>query len=313
MRVAIMGTGGVGGYFGGRLATAGHEVWFIARGVNLRTLRERGLKVSSIKGDFEISPVKATDDPSDIGGVDLAVVAVKTWQLPEAARQMRPLVGPRTVILPLLNGVEAAQELGNALTPERIVGGLCRIIAWLEEPGHIRHAGIEPTVVFGEFDGTRTDRVEWLGRLFASAGIEAEVPESISAAIWKKFMLISTWGGVGAITRAPLGVWRSIPGTRAIAKASMEETLALARALGVPLVRDIVAQTMDFIDGLPPDGTASMQRDIQEGRPSELESMSGAVVRLASGVNVPAPTHEFLYHCLLPQEKAARDLLSEPK
>ena len=265
MRIAVMVSGAVGGYFGGRLAMAGHDVCFIARGEHLRAIRQTGLRVESPKGDFLVFPAEVNDDPAEVGAVELAIVSVKSWQLSEAAHQMRPLVGPETIVLPLLNGVEAADELAKALPLAQILGGLCRIIAYVEAPGRIRHSGMEPSLVFGELDNRLSERVESLKDALDRAGIQAEIASDFRAALWRKFMLISTWSGIGAITRAPIGVWRSITGTRAMAEASLQETLAVARAHGVALSHDLVAQTMTFIDGLPPDGTASMQRDMEGG------------------------------------------------
>lgn len=306
MRVAIMGAGGVGGYFGGRLAAAGHDVWFIARGEHLKEILRRGLRVKSIRGDFSVFPVQATADPAAVGPVQVAIVAVKGWQLPEAAEGMIPLVGPETAVLPLLNGVEAVDGLARVLPRGRILGGFCRIIAYVEAPGRIRHAGIEPTVVFGEPDDRRSPRTESIRSMFAEARIEVEVPPDIAAAIWTKFLLISTWSGIGAVTDASVGVWRGVPGTRAIARASLEESLAVARARGVELGPELVDRIMGVIDSAPADGTASMQRDIAAGRPSELESLSGAVVRLGAEVGVSTPTHSFLYESLSPRETRAR-------
>lgn len=306
MRVAIMGTGGVGGYFGGRLAAAGHDVWFIARGEHLEAILRNGLQVDSPVGDFRIFPAQASADPASVGAVDVAIVSVKTWQLPEAAATMAPLIGNETTLLPLLNGVEAAQELAEVFGRSRVLGGLCRIIAYVKAPGQITHAGVEPTVVFGELDDRRSDRVESLRDAFDEAGVRAEIPADLQAAIWTKFMLISTWSGIGAVTRVPVGEWRSVAGTRALAEASLQETLAVAQARGVRLSDDLAADTLTYLDGVPAEGTASMQRDIAEGKPSELASMSGTVLRLGSEAGVPTPTHRFLYYSLLPQETAAR-------
>jgi 2-dehydropantoate 2-reductase len=306
VRIAVVGAGGVGGYFGGRLALAGHDVAFIARGAHLKAIREHGLRVESINGDFTIAPAEGTDDPAGVGRVDAAIVAVKTWQLPEVARAMRPLVGPATVVLPLLNGVEASDQLAEVLGRDHVLGGLCRIIAEIVEPGHIRHPGVDPSVILGELDDRRTERVGLLRRAFVDAGVRAEIAPAIQAALWEKFMMIATVSAIGAVTRVPAGAWRTLPGTRAMAEASLREVVAVASARGVKVAPDKVAATMAFIDAIPSTGTASMQRDIMDGKPSELESQSGAVVRLGAEAGVPTPTHDFLYHALLPQERAAR-------
>jgi len=296
----------VGGYFGGRLAVAGEEVTFIARGKHLQALRGEGLRVNSVDGDFAVHPVSATDRPADVGPVEAVLVAVKTWQLLEAAAAARPLVGAETVVLPLLNGVEAASRLSETLGREHVLGGLCRIIAEKVGPGHIRHHGAEPYVALGELDNRRSERAERLRSAFAGAGVRVEIPDDIHVAMWEKFLLIASVSGVGAVTRAPVGVLRSLPETRALITQAMREILVVARARGVDLAAETVDRALDFIDGLPPEGTASMQRDIVEGRPSELEAQNGAVVRLGREAGVETPVHAFLYSSLLPMERAAR-------
>ena len=306
MRVAVIGAGGVGGYFGGRLARAGESVVFIARGEHLRAIRRRGLRVDSVGGDFLVSPCEATDDPSTVGEVDLALVGVKAWQVPDAARSMRPLVAPGTTVLPLQNGVEAPRQLAEVLGAERIVGGLCKIISEVVGPGHIRHSGAEPYVALGELDNARSERVERIQEALERAGVQVEVPADIRVAMWEKFLLIAAISGVGAVTRAPLGPLLQTPESRRLLERAMTEIQSLAWALGVGVAEDAVASTLAFFDSLPPDGTASMQRDIMAGRRSELESQNGAVVRLARQAGVETPVHDFLYASLLPQERQAR-------
>jgi 2-dehydropantoate 2-reductase len=306
MRVAVFGVGGVGGYFGGRLAQAGAEVHFIARGAHLLAMRDYGLQIESPKGDLTIKPINATDDPARVGPVDVVLLGVKTWQVPDAARAMLPLIGPETAVVPLLNGIEAPDQLVPVIGAEHTLGGLCKIIAAIESPGHIRHSGIEPSVAFGELDNRLSPRVVALRKLFAQSGVIVEEPADIQVAMWMKFLLICTWSGLGSITRAPIGVWRSLPETRALAERSLAEIAVVARARGVQLPPDAAERTLAFIDSVPPAGTASMQRDIAEGRPSELEAQNGAVVRLATAAGVATPLHSFIYTCLLPQERKAR-------
>jgi 2-dehydropantoate 2-reductase len=306
MRVAVVGTGGVGGYFGGRLAQAGHEVHFIARGPHLDAIRRDGLRVDSINGDFVVKPALATNDPAEVGPVDAVIVAVKTWQLDEAARAARPLVGPDTVVLPLLNGVEASDRLGSALGAEHVLGGLCRLSAEIAGPGHVRHTAVDPSMSLGERDNGRSRRIEALTAALVGAGVKATIAADIDVALWEKFMFIATWSGIGAVTRVPLGEWRAVPGLRSMAEAALQEVVAVARARGVRFSEDRISGTMAAYDAAPPHTTASMQRDIQAGRPSELEAQNGAVVRLGTNAGVPTPTHAFLYHSLIPQEAAAR-------
>jgi 2-dehydropantoate 2-reductase len=307
MHIAVFGTGAVGGYFGGRLAQAGEEVIFIARGEHLQALRSHGLQVDSIKGDFLVQPVQATDDPAQVGVVDVVLVGVKAWQVPEAAQAMRPMVGSDTFIVPLQNGVEAPAQLAAVLGAQHVLGGLCKIISFTLGPGHIRHAGIEPYVAFGELDNQASERAERLRQAFArAAGVTVEIPPDIQAAMWDKFLFIASFSGVGAVTRAPAGVLRNVPETRQLLEQAMREIFAVARAREIALSDDIVGQTMAVVDGLPPDGTASMQRDIMEGHPSELASQNGAVVRMGQEAGVAIPLHRFIYNSLLPLELRAR-------
>jgi 2-dehydropantoate 2-reductase len=309
MRIAVFGTGGVGGYFGGRLAQGGEDVIFIARSDHLKAMRANGLRVDSLKGDFLIQPVQATDKPEEVGEVDAILVAVKTWQVPDAALAMRPMVGQNTFVVPLENGVDAPAELMAVLGEAHVLGGLCHIVSYIAEPGHIRHAGIEPHIAFGELDGRSSKRAQRLKAAFERAGVWAEVPENIRAAMWEKFLFIAAISGVGAVTRAPAGVMRGLPETRQLLQRAMEEVIAVAKAHQVNLPEDVLEKTMAFIDNLPEGATASMQRDIMEGRPSELASQNGAVLRLGSEQGVPTPTHAFLYHSLLPQDLRARGQL----
>ena len=309
MRFAVVGTGGVGGYFGGQLARAGHEVHFIARGPHLAAIREHGLRVDSIGGDFVVNPVDATDDSAAVGHVDTIIVAVKTWQLAEAAGQARSLVGSETVVLPLLNGVDASNEQIDILGQDHVLGGVCRIAAEIAEPGRIRHSAIEPSIMFGELDNRQSARAVALLGALVDGGIQAEIAPDINVALWEKFMLIATWSGIGAVTRAPVGAWRASPGSRSMAEACLREILELAHAREVPMPNDHVVTMLKVIDGVPPESMASMQRDIMSGRPSELEAQNGAVLRLGAAAGVATPTHSFIYHSLLPQEDVARSNL----
>jgi 2-dehydropantoate 2-reductase len=310
MRIAIFGTGGAGGYFGGRLAQAGEEVVFIARGEHLQALRTQGLRVDSVQGDFSIPQVRASDDPAQVGIVDVIIVGVKAWQVPEAAQAMRPMVGPETFVVPLQNGVDAPTQLAATLGAEHILGGLCRIISFVAGPGHIRHVGGDPYIAFGELHNHSGERAEKLRQAFARAeGLTVEIPPDIMAAMWQKFLLIASWSGVGAITRAPIGVMRNLAETRRLLEEAMREILNVAQARQIALAEAAINQSLAFIESLPPAGTASMQRDIMEGRPSELASQNGAVVRLGQEVGVATPLHAFIYHSLLPLELRARGLV----
>jgi 2-dehydropantoate 2-reductase len=298
MRILIFGTGGVGGYFGGRLARAGEDVVFIARGEHLRAIRASGLRVTSTDGDFLIYPAKATDDVSEVGEVDLVILGVKAWQVPEAARAIKLLVGANMTVLPLQNGVDAVSQLVDELGSESVIGGLCRIVSYVVEPGHIRHAGFEPSIIIGELDNRHTDRIARIEQVFKRAGLNISIAKDIQVALWTKFLFIASFSGVGAMANAPAGVLRSDPTWRNHILKAMEEIYALAHARGIKLPPDSIDKVMGFVDGLPEDATSSMQRDIAAGKPSELESQNGAVVRMAREAGVDVPTHELIYQML---------------
>lgn len=309
MRFAIMGSGGVGGYFGARLAEAGEDVTFIARGEHLAAMRADGLRVTSFRGDVTIAPVQATDDPGEVGVVDAVIVAVKAWQLREAAGAIRPLIGPETVVLPLENGVEAADTLAEVLGDGPVLDGLCAIVAWREAPGHIHHAGVDPVVRLAERDNRPSDRVTRLRDAFAGApGLAVDIPDDIRVAVWSKFLFICAMSGIGSVSRAPIGVTRELPETRSVIERLVAEIETVARARGVALPEDAAARTMGFIDALPAASTASMQRDIMAGRPSELESQNGAVARLGREAGVATPVNDLVHAVLLPQEQSARGM-----
>ena len=305
MKIAVFGTGAVGGFFGGRLALSGQEMSFVARGRNLQALRSHGLRVESVDGDFNVSKIAATDTPKDIGPVDLVLVTVKTWQLDDALPAMAPLVGPETILVPLLNGVDAPKTLSRFFGDNHVVIGLAKIIAKRVGPAHVSHLGAVPYIAIGEKDNRRTPRVEELQAILSEAGIASEIPSDIHAALWSKFLFVVSWGGMGAVSRAPLGVLRDLPQPRDMITAAMEEIHRLASARGIRLRENIVADTMAFLDSLPASGTASLQRDIAAGRPSELDAWNGAVVRLGRETGVTTPVNDFIYGSLLPLEKRA--------
>lgn len=306
MRFAVFGVGGVGGYFGGRLAQSGEEVVFIARGDHLQALRTNGLRVQSLKGDFVVNPVQAVDNPNDVGQVDIVILGVKSWQVPEAAETIRPLIGSRTAVLTLQNGVEAPQQIAQILGKEHVLGGVCRIIAAIEAPGQIRHAGGEPYIGFNEWDNRVSDRVTSLHQALTRAEIKSEIVPDIQVALWMKFLFITPWSGIGAVTRSSVGVWRRPPETRALVTACLEEIVSIAQSQNIALPEDAVDTTWAMYDRIVASGLASMQRDVMAGRPSELEAQIGAVVRLGQQAGIATPAHNFIYGSLLPLESVAR-------
>lgn len=306
MRVVVYGTGGAGGYFGAQLALSGEQVIFVARGEHLKALRGNGLRLETPTGDTVIHPVEATDDPAGVTDVDVVLVGVKAWQVGDAALALRPLVDRGAFVVPLQNGVEAASQLSAVLGADHVLGGLCGTLSWVAGAGHIRSAGGQNFIKFGELDNRRGERVQRLHAVFAKAGVNVEVASDIGKALWDKFLMVTSFGGVGAITRAPIGVTRSVPETRRLLEQCLEEVVAVARARKIMMSTTTVADTMKFYDTLPPGGTTSLHRDIVDGKPSELEYWNGAVVRLGREAQVPTPTHAHIYAGLLPQELQAR-------
>ena len=314
MRIAIFGTGGLGGYFGGRLAEAGEEVALIARGEHLKAIRDNGLKVESYTGDEWVSrPAIATDDPSEIGVVDAVMVCTKAWQVAEAAESMRPMVGPETTVVPVQNGVEAPDQLSAALGKDRVIGGVCNIASRIGGPGLIRHTfGVDPNLKLGEMDNSSSSRVEQLKQTFDAATISVEIPDDIQAVMWEKFLLFAPTVGVGCVTRAPTGIWRSVPETMALFEQALDEVNALAQARGVTLTADALDRVRDIVERVPENASTSTQRDVLEGRPSELEFVCGSVIRLGRESGVDTPVNAFLYGSLLPQEKQSRGEITFP-
>jgi len=313
MRIAMVGAGGVGGYFGARLLRGGQEVVFLARGENLAALRAHGLRLTGASGDWHLEGVAASDDPATVGTVDAVLVAVKSWQLPALAPTLAPLIAAETVVVPLLNGVEAAAELAAALGPAPVAAGLCGLVAYLTAPGVVHHEGGYPYVRFGELDNRPSPRLERLREAFTAAGTRAEIPEDIHAALWTKLLFIAAVSGVGALTRAPIGAWRSLAGARQLAERTMREVAAVAAARGVALPPDAVDRTLHFLDTLVPGATSSLQRDFESGRRSELDAQLGAVLRLGAEAGVETPACRLLHDCLLPQELAARERSGSPR
>jgi 2-dehydropantoate 2-reductase len=306
MNIAIMGTGGVGGYYGGLLAQFGHDVTFIARGMHLKAIQENGLQVKSIFGDFHIQPAQATDDPGQIGLVDLILFCTKTYSIDEAAQQIRSLVGPDTNVLPLQNGIDAADRIGAIIGMQHMLGGATWISSAVEAPGVIKQISQFRRVVMGGLDGQVTPRVQAVHKAFDETGITAELSENILKIMWTKFVFISMASGLGSLTRLPIGSYRSVPETRAMMTSLMREVETLARAQGIELDKDVVQKSLDFVDNASPHIRPSMQLDVEAGRRSEIESMIGVVGRKGRELDIPTPVSDMVYASLLPGEIAVR-------
>ena len=306
MRIAIVGSGGLGGYYGGLLARTGHEVTFIARGAHLAALREKGLQVISVHGDFHVAPVRATADPAEAGPVDLVLVCVKTTAIDTAAKAARAMVGPDTVVMGLQNGIDAAERIGAAVGMDHVLGAVTWIAANIEAPGVIRQLSTFRRIVLGELDGRDTPRLQRTVEALRRMGITIEPTGAIRKVMWTKFVFIAGFSGVGTVARLEVGGYRSVPETRAMMTRMMREVEALARAAGVDLDRDVVDQALAVIDGAAPAMKTSMQRDVEAGRPSELESMIGVITRKGRELGVATPTVDLVYAALLPLELNAQ-------
>lgn len=306
MKIIIYGTGGVGGYFGARLAQSGNDVTFIARGKHLAAIQEKGLRLKSIQGDYTVFPVKATADIAAVENPDLIIIATKTWQLKEAARAIQPILKDDTMVLSLLNGADNAAKLLEVIDTKHVLGGLCKIVSKIEDYGVISHVAIDPFIGFGELDNRKSERVLALQKVFNKAQISNQIPEDIQVAIWSKFLFITTVSAIGGVTKATLGEMRSTPEIRTIMEQTAQEILAVGNEQGVNITKETISRAFHFIDQLPYETTASLQRDILEGKPSELEAQVGTIHKMGQELGIPTPANSFIYGCLLPQEKKAR-------
>lgn len=305
MKIAIFGSGGVGSYFGGLLARAGHEVAFVARGAHLKALRDKGLKVRSVHGDFDIPHVFATDDPLEIGETDLTICTVKTYDIGVIAERMRPLIGPQTALLPLQNGVETpdylARHFGSA-----VLGGAVWVVSAVAEPGIIHQQSQFRRIVFGELDGRDTPRLHTIHEALANSGATVEITGDIRKVLWTKLLFIASFSGITSVTRAPAGPVMACAESRLLLERAMREVEAVADAKGFQLEDDVVAKAMDFCDKMTPDATSSMQRDVAAGRRLEYDAMNGAIVRAGREAGVPTPIHEYFWTCLKVVDSTAK-------
>ena len=300
MRIAVMGTGGMGGYFGGLLARAGEEVAFIARGAHLEAIRKNGLAVKSVLvGDFTISAT-ATDNPSDIGPVDFVLFCVKAYDTSVAAEQTRPLIGPETVLLSVQNGIDNEQQIGEVIGSEHVVGCVSYVSSTIQSPGVIAQTGGPGTIVFGEMQGGKSARTEALQSTLQNSGITAELHSDIQVALWQKFLGICGVNGVTALTRLPMGEIVACKETHNLMRGTMQEVEAVARASGVNLPEGCVDQSMDFFSSMDPSVRGSMYYDLAAGRRLELEVLNGMVVRLGDEHGIPTPMNFAIYAALKP-------------
>lgn len=300
MRIAILGSGGVGGYYGALLAQSGQDVTFLARGRHLQAIRERGLRVESVHGDLEIRPALATDDPAQAGVVDLVLVTVKTYDLEVAAESARSLFGPQTMALPLLNGLDAADRLSTVIGREHVLAGLTHISSSVVEPGIIRQVSEVRRITFGEPDGSITARAERIRDVLASSGIEVVLTSAVQTALWEKFIFIASISGVCCLARQPMGPVLGTPESRKLYVDALREVETVGRARGVTLAPDIVDRTLALSEAFAPETKPSLLLDLEAGRRLELEAMTGTVVRYGRSAGVATPVHNVIYAALKP-------------
>lgn len=299
-RIAVMGSGGVGGYFGGRLAAAGFDVSFIARGEHLAALRSQGLVIESPLGDAAVAPINAFEDAARIGPVDVVMFTTKLYDVQGAGELCRPLVGPDTVVVSFLNGIDSEDVLAGILGAQHVAGGVARISASIARPGLIAHHGTFASLEFGELDGRDSPRLAAFLAACERAGIKARMDADIVAAIWKKFIFLASFAAITGLTRCAFGPIRRTPETFALLARAVAEVAAVGQARGVQLGDDPAAAAMKVVLGVGDDIKASMLVDLERGRRLEVRSLSGAVVRLGRELGVPTPVHEFALAALLP-------------
>jgi len=308
MNIVIYGTGGVGGYFGARLSQAGNNVTFIARGKHLEAIQKNGLQLKSHKGDYLVKPANVSSTITDIKNIDLILVCVKTWQLSEVAEKIKPVLTENTMVISLLNGVENQDVLCSIIGKKHILAGLCLVVSKVEDYGLINHLSYEPTIVFGELNNEKTARALWLEKVFCEANITNKLAQNIQIEIWMKFLYITTVSAIGALTRATIGEMTASEEIKIIMYKTADEIVKIAKAKGIDLPDDCIEKQFQIINNQPFSTTSSLQRDMMNGKPSELEAQNGTIVKFGMELGIPTPTNSFIYNCLLPQEKRARGM-----
>ncbi len=298
MRIAVIGAGGIGAIYGASLAKAGADVVFVARGAHLDAMRATGLRIEGDRGEIEISPAQATDDIAGVGIVDYVLFCVKLWDVESAGARLRPIVGPRTAVIPLQNGVDAAERLGAILGPEPVMGGTAFVTGSIVEPGVVRQTGTYQRMTFGELDGGNRERGPQLRDLCAAAGFEGVLSDDVRVPIWEKFLLLVPWSGLNALTRLPLGKWRADPDLMALFEAVLSETAAVGRAEGVPLSSDSLDKARAVIQAAPDYHMTSMGNDLLRGNRLELPWFAGKVAELGRKHGIPTPANAFIYAAL---------------
>jgi 2-dehydropantoate 2-reductase len=308
MKILVMGSGGVGGFFGGKLAHAGCDVTFVARGAHLKAMRENGLLIESeAQGNTLIKPVKATDDPLSAGTPDLIIFAVKLWDTAAVAKSLKPIVGPATAVLSLQNGVIKDDILRGVFGDKAVMGGAAYVATHIARPGVIHQTGTIQRIVFGEYDGSRSARAEALLAALLKAGVQAELSADIRRTLWEKYTFLVGLSGTTATMRTTIGPVRANPQTRAFLHDLMKETVAVGRALGVNLPADYADDRLKFADSLPATMDSSMHHDLKSGNHLEVEWLAGGVVQLGKKAGVATPCNRAVWDVLALQAGGVRD------
>jgi len=302
MKILVMGSGGVGGYFGGKLAKSGEEVTFVARGEHLRALQQKGLTVKSIEGDFHVA-ARAVQEPAEAGPVDLVLFTLKSYDTESAAAQVKPCVGPETVVLTLQNGIGNAEKIGQIVGADRVMAGAAYIVSGIESPGVISHAAAG-RIVFGEPDGSDTPRGRSIAAACQRGGFRGEFSLNVRKVLWEKFALICAQG-MTASTRLGIGRIRSCAESRQMLRMAFEEVVALAVASGVEMQQGVVDWLMKVTDALPPDTKTSLCHDLVQGKRIEVEALQGTAVRLGQRYGVPTPMNFAIYAHVKPHDAAS--------
>jgi 2-dehydropantoate 2-reductase len=298
MRIAVIGAGGIGAIYGASLAKAGADVIFVARGAHLAAMREHGLKIEGDRGEMHVSPAHATDDPSSIGPVDVVLFCVKLWDVESAGAAIRPIVGPKTAVIPLQNGVDAHERLIPVLGREAVMGGTAFVTGSIIAPGVVRQTGAYQRMTFGELDGTISPRGKRLAELCTAAGFEGILSPDVLVPLWDKFTMLVPLANVNALTRAPLGKYRADPDSWSLVEGSVHETVAVGRAEGVNLAPDAADKAIALIRSMPDHHMTSMGNDLLRGNRLELPWFAGKVVELGRKHGVPTQVNSFVYAAL---------------
>ncbi|MBI5653160.1 MAG: 2-dehydropantoate 2-reductase [Chloroflexi bacterium] len=306
MKVAVMATGGVGGFLGSLLAKNGNDVTFIARGAHLDAIRANGLTVSTIKGDFSVRPARATDNPGEVGSVDWVLFAVKTFDTENAAHALRPMIGANTTVVTFQNGVDSPDILARVIGAQHILPAPIQVESTITAPGVIAQTSSFRTVVVGEMNRAITPRVEWLVDQLTQGGVDASASDQMPAPLWAKLLFLASFSGITTLARTEGSILFKIPDAQTLLRAAMQEVFDVASAYGVQLAPDLVEQRLKFSMNIQPGMTSSMHKDLLKNNRLEIDALSGAVVRLGAAKQIATPVHQTIFVALKPEDERAQ-------